>query len=111
MPWLIQSTLVAFYFIALPLIRRLYGLEPIPSFYQIQASLAEDIQIKTPEFKRLLFVKISSDKNKTLVHPVSSLGNASLIKPIVDADGFIIFPKGPISIKKETQVTVNLIHN
>jgi len=111
MPGLIQSTLVAFYFIALPLIRRLYGLEPIPSFYQIQASLAEDIQIKTPEFKRLLFVKISSDKNKTLVHPVSRLGNASLIKPIVDADGFIIFPKGPISIKKETQVTVNLIHN
>tara|TARA_B100001971_G_C18204768_1_gene546860 strand:+ start:287 stop:1543 length:1257 start_codon:yes stop_codon:yes gene_type:complete len=110
MPGLIQSTLVAFYFIALPLIRRLYGLEPTPSFYQIQASLTEDIQIKSPEFNRLLFVKLRSDKNKTLVQPVSKLGNASLIKPIVDADGFIIFPKGPIYIRKETQVTVNLLH-
>ncbi|MEE9585911.1 MAG: molybdopterin molybdotransferase MoeA [Nitrososphaerales archaeon] len=111
MPGLIQSTVVAFYFIALPAIRQICGLNPEPSFKQVQVPIADDVTLRTPTtFRKLLFVKLVNRGGGTAAQPLSKVGEASLMKPVADADGFIVLPARVTSISRGEYVTVNLLH-
>ncbi|MCL4436993.1 MAG: molybdopterin molybdotransferase MoeA [Thaumarchaeota archaeon] len=110
LPGLMQSTIAAYLLIALPAIRRLQGLDSKTEHLQIWVPLSEDIRLPRNPFRKLLFVKLINHGDVTAAKPISKLGEASLIKPIVDADGFILLPPLPTSVHQGEHVTVNLLH-
>lgn len=110
LPGLIQSTAAAFYLIALPAIRRLCGFEPEPALQQIRLPVAEDVPLHTPALRKLIFIRLTTREDRTVAQPLSKLGEASVMKPVADADGFTIIPEGLTTVRKGEYVTVNLLH-
>lgn len=110
LPGLMQSTIAAFLLIALPAIRRLQGLESKTEHLQIHVPLSEDIRLPHNPFRKIFFIRLVKLGGATAAKPISKLGEASLMKPIVDADGFILLPPLPTSVHQGEHVTVNLLH-
>ncbi len=110
LPGLMQSTIAAFLLIAQPAIRRLQNLEPKTPHLQIHVPISEDLRLPNNPFQKLFFIQMIKFGDATVAKPISRLGEASLMKPVVDADGFILLPASSKLIRQGEYVTVNLLH-
>jgi molybdenum cofactor synthesis domain-containing protein len=108
LPGHIQSMLVGFYFVLLPIINHIQGLSLLYSLRTLRARVSQDISVKEfKPFKRVRFVKLTWDGEEYTAEPL--LGDSSLLNIVVRADGFIIIDEGREIVKKGEMVNVKLV--
>ena len=109
LPGHVQSTLVGFYFILLPLMRRMAG-HPSPfPFTALKARMSRKILVKEfASFVRVRFVNVTEAEGSFIAEPI--MGDSSLTSVVVKANGFIIIPEGMEVIEKGEFVNVHLVN-
>ena len=109
LPGHVQSTLVGFYLILLPLIRQMSGLlSPFP-FMASKARISQKILLKEfVSFDRIRFVNVTKAASGYIAEPI--LGNSFLTSVVVKANGFIIIPQGKEVIEEGEEVNVYLVN-
>jgi len=109
LPGHVQSTLVGFYSILLPLIRLMSGLPSTFPFMTLKARMGQEmVHNKYSSFERIRFVKVTKVADDFIVKPVA--GDSSLTSVVAKTNGFIIIPKGKEVIKKGEEVNVHFIN-
>jgi molybdenum cofactor synthesis domain-containing protein len=108
LPGLIQSTIVGFHVLALPLIRLASGLPATNLLQTRRAKIAKDVAFKKfIPFQQVTFVKINIEKDQVIAQPI--IGESNLISIPVKASGFIVTPGHKPIIKKGEEVEVHLL--
>jgi len=110
LPGHVQSTLVGFYSILLPLIRLMSGLPLASPLMTLKAKMSQEIvhtHKKYAPFERIIFVKVTKIADDYVIEPV--LGDSFLTSVVAKADGFIMIPKGKQVVKKGEEVNVHFI--
>ncbi len=106
LPGLIQSTIVGFYFLFLPLLQQMRGL-PLTSIWNtVPARLAEGLEFSEfLSFKKAIFVRIEKTTDGFLARSI--LGNSSFFNTIAKADGMVIAQENRSYIEKDEIVEVH----
>ncbi len=108
LPGLIQSTINAFVYLALPLIRHLSGLDASRCEATVRAKLAEDLIFhRFPDFKKMTWVSLEKDRDGLIAHPIR--GDSPMLNVLVRADGYILTESNKMIVKKDTSVDVSLV--
>jgi molybdenum cofactor synthesis domain-containing protein len=109
LPGHVQSTLVGFYLILLPLMRQMAG-HPSPfPFTALKARMSRKILVKEfASFVRVRFVNVTEAEGSFIAEPI--MGDSSLTSVVVKANGFIIIPEGMEVIEKGEFVNVHLVN-
>jgi len=108
LPGLIQSTIIGFHVLALPLIRLASGLPATNLLLTLRAKIAEDVAFKKfIPFQQVTFVKMNREKDQVIAQPI--IGESNLISIPVKASGFIVTPGHKPVIKKGEEVQVHLL--
>ncbi|MEM1539631.1 MAG: molybdopterin molybdotransferase MoeA, partial [Candidatus Bathyarchaeia archaeon] len=93
LPGHIQSTLVGFYFVLLPIIRLISGALSIMPQLTLKAKISRRVVVKEfLSFKRVRFVKVIEKNGSYIAEPV--IGDSSLTWVTVKSNGFIVIPEG-----------------
>lgn len=109
LPGHVQSTLVGFYFILLPLIRQLAGLSPPLPSTTLKARMSREILLKEfASFRRVRFVNVTEAEGGYIAEPI--MGDSSLTSVVVKANGFIIIPEGKEVVERGDAVNVRLVN-
>ncbi|MFQ6085584.1 MAG: molybdopterin molybdotransferase MoeA [Candidatus Bathyarchaeia archaeon] len=108
LPGHIQSTVLGFYFLLVPLIRLVSDLPTeIPQF-AIKAKISKRVTFrKFVPFRRVRFVRIMSTSEGFVAKPI--LGESVLRSVLVKANGFTIVPKGKAVLEEGEEVSVYLL--
>ena len=115
LPGLVQGTLVVFYALAFPIIKKLMGIgrskkevfmEGVPF---VHANMVREVKNyfyfeKFKSFKKVLFVKLRKIEQNLEAEPL--LGDTSLISIVTGADGWAVIPEGKTEISKGEQLQV-----
>lgn len=107
LPGHVQSTIVGFFELLLPIIRILSGLLRT---YQptIEARMTEALAVEEfASFKRVRFVKLNEVNGHYTAKP--ELGDSSLTSVLVKTNGYIIINENKAMVKKGEKVRVNFI--
>ncbi len=105
LPGLIQSTIIGFHFIFLPLFQKLRGLPIKDAWESTQARLAERLEFnKFIPFKKAIFLKIEKTSGGLLARPI--LGNSSFFSSVAWANGIIIVQENRKCIEKDEVVEI-----
>jgi molybdenum cofactor synthesis domain-containing protein len=109
LPGHVQSTLVGFYLILLPLIRQMSGLaSPFP-FMALKARMSRKILLKGfVSFERVRFVNVTEAASSYIAEPI--IGDSSLTSVVAKANGFIIIPEWKEVIEEGEDVNVHLVN-
>jgi len=108
LPGHVQSTLVGFYVLLSPVIRKILGLPVIISYPTVTAVMSQRLVVKEfAPFERIRFVKIFKVSVKYSIKSV--IGDSSLNRLLVMANGFIKIPRNIIVIKKGEEIEVNFL--
>jgi len=108
LPGHIQSTLVGFYSILLPLIRLMSGLPLKAEHEKLKAKISRKIVIKEyAPFERVRFVRVTRISGDYVAEPV--IGDSSLTSVVVKANGFIIIPEGKEAVEEGEEVNVHFL--
>lgn len=106
LPGLIQSTIIGFYFLFLPLLQKLRGLPINSAWESTQARLAERLEFKEfIPFKKAIFVKIEKTSEGLLARPI--LGNSSFFSSVAWAKGMIIVQENRKYIEEDEIVEIH----
>jgi len=109
LPGHIQSTLVGFCLILLPLIRHMAGHMSPFSFTTLNARLSRRISVKEfASFIRVRFVKVTKVNGGYIADPI--LGDSPLTSVVVKANGFIMVPEGKETVEEGEEVDVHLVN-
>ena len=108
LPGLIQSTINTFVYLALPLIKKLTGLEASRYESTVRAKLAEDLIFhRFPDFKKMTWVSLKREDKDLVAYPIR--GDSPMLNVLVRADGYILTPPNQMTVKKDTYVDVALV--
>jgi molybdenum cofactor synthesis domain-containing protein len=108
LPGLIQSTINAFVYLALPLIKKLTGSEASRYDATVRAKLAEDLTFhRFPDFKKMTWVSLKKEDRDLVAYPIR--GDSPMLNVLVKADGYILTPPNQMIVKKDTYVDVALV--
>ncbi len=108
LPGHIQSTLVGFYTFAIPLMRMLSGISEENHLAAIKARMSEEVVFDgSGEFERVVLVRFEKRSGDWLARPI--MGDSSLLRTLVEADGFVIAPPGKTVLERDEEVDVNLV--
>jgi len=108
LPGLIQSTVNAFVYLALPLIKKLSGQETTRYEATVRARLAEDLVFhRFPDFKKMTWVSLRKKDNELVAHPIR--GDSPMLNVLVKADGYILTEPNRMVVRKDTDVDVALV--
>ncbi len=108
LPGHVQSTLVGFYVLLLPLIRLMSGLPPAVPHPTLKAVMSRELVVKEfASFERVRFVRVAKAAGDYVAEPV--LGDSSLISVVARANSFIIIPKGKTIVERGENVSVHLL--
>ncbi|MEM4165086.1 MAG: molybdopterin molybdotransferase MoeA [Nitrososphaerales archaeon] len=108
LPGLIQSTINAFVYLALPLIRHLSGLDTSRCEATVRAKLAEDLVFhRFPDFKKMTWVSLKKAEEGLLAYPIR--GDSPMLNVLVRADGYILTEPNKMIVEKGTAVDVALV--
>ena len=108
LPGHIQSAIVGFHLFAIPLIRRMSGFSEGTPYAKIRARISEEVAFKgSGEFEIVVFVALERELEDWVAKPI--MGNSSLLKTLVEADGFLIAPLGKAVFERGEEADVNLI--
>jgi len=108
LPGHIQSTLVGFYSILLPLIRLMSGLPLKAEPETLRAKISRKIVVKEyVSFERVRFVRVTRIYGDCVAEPV--IGDSSLTSVVVKANGFIIIPEGKEAVEEGEEVNVHFL--
>lgn len=109
LPGHVQSTLVGFYLILLPLIRQMGGLQSPFPLIALKARMSKKMLLKEfVSFERVRFVNVSKVASGYIAEPI--LGDSSLTSVVVKANGFVIMPEGREVIEEGEEVNVHLVN-
>jgi molybdopterin biosynthesis enzyme len=109
LPGHVQSTLVGFCLLLLPLMRYMAGFDSPFSFVTLNARLSHKLALKEfASFKRVRFVKVTKVNGEYLAEPI--LGDSSITSVVVKANGFIIIPEGKEIVEEGEKVNVQLVN-
>jgi molybdopterin biosynthesis enzyme len=79
------------------------------SFTTLNARLSHKLSLKEfASFKRVRFVKVTKVNSEYAAKPV--LGDSSLTRIVVKANGFIVVPEGKKTIEEGEKVDVHLVN-
>jgi len=108
LPGLIQSTVNAFVYLALPLIKKLSGREATSYDATVRARLAEDLTFhRFPDFKKMTWVSLKKEDKELVAYPIR--GDSPMLNVLVKADGYILTEPNKMIVKKDTYVDVALV--
>jgi molybdenum cofactor synthesis domain-containing protein len=108
LPGHIQSAFVGFHLFAIPLIRRISGSSGKELHFIIKAKVSEEVLFKrSGEFENVVFVGLDRRLEGWMAKPM--MGDSSLLKTLVEADGFTIIPSGKKILIEGEEVDVNLV--
>jgi molybdenum cofactor synthesis domain-containing protein len=108
LPGHVQSTLVGFYLVLLPLIRQMGGLHSPFPFTALKARMSRKILLKEfVSFRRVRFVNVTKGASGYIAEPI--LGDSSLTSVVVKANGLVIIPEGKEVIEGGEEVNVHLV--
>ncbi|UCD73494.1 MAG: molybdopterin molybdotransferase MoeA [Candidatus Bathyarchaeota archaeon] len=108
LPGHIQSAFVGFHLFAIPLIRRISGTSEKELCFTIKAKVSKEVLFKrSEEFENAVFVKLDRELEGWTAKPI--VGDSSLLKTLVEADGFTIVPSGKKMLTEGEEVDVNLV--
>jgi molybdopterin molybdotransferase len=108
LPGHVQSTLVGFCTLLLPLIRLMSGELPNIIHLTLKAVMSQKLVVKKfVPFEKVRFVKVAKADDHYVVKPI--LGDSSLISVVTKADGFIMVPRRRTVIEEGEEVSVHLI--
>jgi len=108
LPGHVQSTLVGFYFILLPLIWLMSGIQNAFMPITLKTKTSQEIVFKRfIPFKKVVFVKVAKTSEGYLAKPI--LGDSSLISVVTKANGFIVVPEGKKVVKKGEEADVQFL--
>jgi len=108
LPGHVQSTLVGFCLVLLPLIRQMGGFALPFSFTTLNARISQKILLKEfVSFKRVRFVKVTKVNGAYIAEPI--LGDSSLIGVVVKANGFIMVPERKEAVEEGEEVNVHML--
>jgi molybdenum cofactor synthesis domain-containing protein len=109
LPGHVQSTLIGFCLLLLPLIRLMAGFTSPFSFTTLKAKMSRKIPLKEfASFKRVRFVKVTRVNSEYIAEPI--LGDSSLTSIVVKANGFIMIPEGKETVEEGEEVDVHLVN-
>lgn len=108
LPGLIQSTVNAFVYLALPLIKKLSGQDAARFEATVRAKLAEDLIFsRFPDFKKMTWVSLKKEGKELVAHPIR--GDSPMLNVLVRSDGYILTEPNRMLVKKDTYVDVALV--
>ena len=108
LPGLIQSTVNAFVYLALPLIKKLSGQEATRYDAMVRARLADNLIFhKFPDFKKMTWVSLRREGNELVAYPIR--GDSPMLNVLVRADGYILTEPNRMIVEKDTYVDVALV--
>ena len=108
LPGLIQSTVNAFVYLALPLIKKLSGQEATRYDAMVRARLADNLIFhKFPDFKKMTWVSLRREGNELVAYPIR--GDSPMLNVLVRADGYILTEPNRLIVEKDTYVDVALV--
>ncbi len=108
LPGLIQSTVNAFVYLALPLIKKLSGQEATRYDATVRARLADNLIFhKFPDFKKMTWVSLRREDNELVAYPIR--GDSPMLNVLVRADGYILTEPNRMIVEKGTYVDVALV--
>ncbi len=109
LPGHIQSTVVGFISLLLPLVRLMSGLPSPTPLTTLKAKMYKEMVIKEfVPFERIRFVKVTRVADDYMVKPVT--GDSSLTSVVSKTNGFIVIPKGKKVVKEGEAVNVHFIN-
>jgi molybdopterin biosynthesis enzyme len=101
LPGFIQSTFVGLVFVAIPVVKRLMGSKDIRGHHPYCHAILENDLIlgkKFQSFTRIRFVKLGI--NEGFIKARAYQAYSYTVSPIVNSDGFIMIPPGPLEVRK-----------
>lgn len=108
LPGHVQSTLVGFYSILLPLLHLMSGLTLEGSHVTVKAKVSRKLVVREyPAFERIRFVSLRGSWGDYVAEPVT--GDSSLVSVVVKSDGFIMVPAGKDSVEEGEEVNVHFL--
>lgn len=110
LPGLIQSTIVGFHFLVLPLLQSIRGLPLSSAWNTVTAKLAESLDFRkfTP-FKKATFVKVEQTSDGLVAHPIR--GDSSFFTTVTKANGIVMAQENVTHIEKDEIVVVHMLPN
>jgi molybdopterin biosynthesis enzyme len=108
LPGLIQSTVNAFVFIALPLLRRLQGLPETRYMGHVPARLTDGLVFRRfGSFKKVTWVRLTWQDGDLCATPI--IGDSSHHHVLTTSQGYVTTPEGVEHVAAGTRVEVNLV--
>jgi molybdopterin biosynthesis enzyme len=108
LPGLIQSTVNAFVFVALPLLRRLQGLPETRYVARVPARLTDPLVFRRfVPFRKVTWVRLSRRGKELWATP--SLGDSSHHHVLTTSQGYVTTPEDIEQVAAGTRVDVNLV--
>jgi len=108
LPGLIQSTVNAFVYLALPLIKKLSGQEATRYDAMVRARLAEDLIFhRFPEFKKMRWVSLRKEGGELVAYPIT--GDSPMLNVLVRANGYILIEPNRMLVEKGSYIDVALV--
>jgi molybdenum cofactor synthesis domain-containing protein len=105
LPGHVQSTLVGFYSMLLPLIRLLRGLPSTLPLMTLKAKMSQKMMFKRyASFERIRFVRATKVNDNYVAKPIE--GDSPLTSVLVKANGFIVIPEGKEVVERGEEVNV-----
>lgn len=108
LPGHIQSAFVGFHLFAIPLIRRISGTSGKELHITIKAKVSEEVIFKrSGEFENVVFVGLDRGQEGWKAKPI--MGDSSLLKTLVEADGFTTVPAGKKKLREGDEVDISIV--
>jgi molybdenum cofactor synthesis domain-containing protein len=108
-PGLVQSTLNAFIVLALPVIRKLLGFEPVPRSGLVEAQMSEDLVFRKRfvSFRKLTYLNLSRKDGLILAKPV--VGETPMVSVLSKSNAYLITEADREVLRKGETVHANLL--
>ncbi len=108
LPGLIQSTVVGFHILVLPLLQKMRGLPPTSAWKTVAAKVARTIEFRSfVPFKKVVFVTLKRTSEGFEAHPI--LGESLFFSTIARADGMILIEEDKTRIEEDEIVETHLL--
>jgi molybdopterin biosynthesis enzyme len=99
---------VGFYTFAIPLIHIMSGVSEESPLSIIKARMSEEVVFNgSGEFERVVLVGFERKSGGWVARPI--MGDSSLLRTLVEADGFVIAPPRKTMLERDEEVDVNLV--
>jgi molybdenum cofactor synthesis domain-containing protein len=108
LPGHIQSAFIGFHLFVIPLIQKISGTSGKELQITVKAKLSESVKFRrSGEFEKAIFVRLDRRLEDWIAKPM--MGDSSLYRILVEADGFTVIPSGKKRLEKGEEVNVNLV--